>query len=100
MAQEMIEAAVAGLPAASASHLLLWGMLGQLPVAILGAAALRWLGTRVESAFAELGSIVPASAPLLLSSPVAVHVFAPERAVALRHSARSSIVKRGPPSSS
>ncbi len=84
----------------SAENLLLWGMVGQLPVAILGAAALRWLGTRVESALAELGSIVPASAPLLVTSPVAVHVFAPVHAVALGHATRTAIVKRGPPSSS
>ncbi len=100
MAQEVAEALVAGLPLPGAENLLLWGMVGQLPVAILGAAALRWLGTRVESALAELGSIVPASAPLLVTSPVAVHVFAPVHAVALGHATRTAIVKRGPPSSS
>lgn len=70
--QELIEVAVAALPADSAATLMLWGTVGQLPAAALLAAALRWLWTRVERAAAELRPVdltvrwvVPA-APLVL----------------------------------
>jgi hypothetical protein len=100
-AQEVIEHLVAGLPPDSASHLLLWGMVGQLPVALIGASALRWLGTRVEAALVQLGSVTAAATPALLTVPYAIHsVAAPERAVVASHSARARIVKRGPPTSS
>src|SRR5256885_215030 len=47
MAQEVAEAVAAGLPLPGAENLLLWGMLGQLPVALAGATILVWLGRRV-----------------------------------------------------
>ena len=99
--QEVTEHLIAGLPPDSASHLLLWGMAGQLPVAVIGASALRWLGTRVEAALVELGSVTPVAVPVLLTVPVAVH-HAPvaERALASSHAARAGVVKRGPPTSS
>src|SRR5690242_11749078 len=51
--QESIEMA-AGAPATSAPALLLWGSLGQLPVAVLAALALRWIAVRVAPAVASL----------------------------------------------
>jgi hypothetical protein len=99
MAQELTEALVAGLPAPGAEDLLLWGMLGQLPVALVGATAIVWLGRHVEAAIAELGAIAPASAPLLFTAPLALRPIALEDALATAHASRSRIVKRGPPTS-
>jgi hypothetical protein len=101
MGQEVAEAIAGGVPPDSASNLLLWGMVGQLPLALAGAAALRWLWTRVESAASELASIarvcLPAPAPAPLAA-VVIHDH--ERALLLAHAAGFSFVKRGPPPSS
>jgi hypothetical protein len=51
--QESVETA-AGAPATSAAALLLWGSLGQLPVAVLAALALRWIAVRVAPAISSL----------------------------------------------
>ena len=98
--QEVGEALVAGTRVTSVSHLLLWGTLGQLPVAVLAAAGLRWLLVRFESAVAEIGfalAAVPKHA-----SPIALVVSAwgqIERTLVLRPVAGASPAKRGPPSS-
>ncbi|HLZ95506.1 MAG TPA: hypothetical protein VKT20_09285 [Candidatus Dormibacteraeota bacterium] len=94
--QEVAESLAAGMAPAPASDLLLWGMLGQLPVALVGAASLRWLWTRVEAAAAVIADVVAAT------TPVATPVFVPtaaagEPALALIHASRSAQVKRGPP---
>lgn len=99
MAQEVAEALVAGLPLPGVENLLLWGMLGQLPVALAGATILIWLGRRVEAAIAALGSVAPATARLLFTAPVALRPIAVEGALAIAHASRSRIVKRGPPTS-
>jgi hypothetical protein len=105
MAQEVTEGVVAGVRSDSAINLLLWGTLGQLPVAVMGAAALRWLLGRVEAAAQTV-------AEAFLSTPsVATPVMVPARLVAItvghddwaalrRHQARAPFVKRGPPLSS
>ncbi|HTE83207.1 MAG TPA: hypothetical protein VK821_00560 [Dehalococcoidia bacterium] len=98
--QEMAEALVAGTSFGSAADLLLWGTLGQLPVAIIAASALRWLSTRVESAVVLIRDVVRAvlsiaSAP----APVAVRVYAaPDLALLVSRVAGSPMAKRGPPS--
>jgi len=51
--QETVEMA-AGAPATSAPALVLWGTVGQLPVAVLAAMVLRWLAVRVAPAVAEI----------------------------------------------
>lgn len=48
--QETVEALLGGAHVASAGELLLWGTIGQLPVAVVAAFALRWLAARVEPA--------------------------------------------------
>jgi MFS superfamily sulfate permease-like transporter len=63
--QESAEMA-AGAPVASAPALLLWGTVGQLPVALVAALVLRWLAVRVAPAVAEL--LAPA-APAILFVP-------------------------------
>ena len=101
MSQEVGEAIAGGVTPDSASNLLLWGMVGQLPVAVAAAAALRWLWTRVEAAASELASIARVSVPAPTPAPLAAVVVRDhERALLPAHAARVSFVKRGPPTSS
>lgn len=98
--QEVGEALVAGTPVSSVSNLLLWGTLGQLPVAVLAAAGLRWILVRFESAIAEIRFAL-AAVPKHTSS-IALVVVAwgqIERNRVLRPVAGASLAKRGPPSS-
>jgi hypothetical protein len=99
--QETAEALLAGTPVDSAPHLLLWGTLGQLPVAALAAVALGWLARRYESAVNDVRAALntgPTSQPLaVLAMPVWV---APGRAHLLSKVAGASLAKRGPPFSS
>jgi hypothetical protein len=100
-AQEVTEALIAGAPADSAPNLLLWGTLGQVPVAVIAATALRWLWTRVGAAAGELLSIARIQPPPMSPAPVAIRLFAgDDRALWLSHAAHSPCVKRGPPASS
>jgi len=54
LAQETLEAAACGAALPDIAGLLLWGCLGQLPVAVLAAVVVRWLTSSVEAAVAEL----------------------------------------------
>ena len=98
--QEVGEALVAGTPVISVSDVLLWGTLGQLPVAVLAAAGLRWILVRFESAIAEIG--IALAAVRKHPSPIALVVSAwgqIDRNLVLRPVAGASLAKRGPPSS-
>jgi hypothetical protein len=98
--QEVAEALVAGLPVGSVAGLLLWGTLGQLPVALVAAAGLRWILTRIEPAVSVLRVA-------LAMRPVRPHPFgavvlawpAPERELFFASVAGHAAPKRGPPSS-
>jgi len=97
--QEVVEALVAGAPVSSVADLLLWGTLGQLPVALVAAAGLRWLLASFEAAIAEI-RVALASIPKHLFSPA---IATPtgghtDRASVLRSVACASLAKRGPPS--
>ena len=97
-AQEAGEALAAGMSVDSAAHLLLWGTLGQLPVAIVAAAGVRWLLARFEGAVAEI-RIALASIPKQVS-PVAVAISVwghLDHDLGFRNESRSSPAKRGPP---
>jgi hypothetical protein len=95
--QETAESMAAGTAIATAPHLLLMGSVGQLPVAILGALALKWLLVRFESAVSEI-RVALASLPKPIS-PVAVVVSEWNHdVVAHRPNAGASHAKRGPPS--
>jgi hypothetical protein len=99
-AQEVGEAVVAGLPVDSATHLLLWGTLGQLPVALVVAAGLRWLLARFDDAVTRI-RFVPSSVRRNIA-PVAIAISAWRRLDAdllLEPMAGASLAKRGPPSS-
>lgn len=99
--QEVGEALVAGLPVDSAPHLVLWGTLGQLPVAALGAIAFGWFACRYEAAAQDLRAVLaaPPSAPALLALAIPV-TATPARALLLSQVAGASLGKRGPPTSS
>ncbi len=99
--QEITEALVAGWSVMSAPDLLLWGTLGQLPVAVIAASALRWLSARVESAVGLLRDVIRASLPMLpaLAPPAAPVYPAPDMALLISRVAGSSLAKRGPPTS-
>lgn len=99
--QEVVEAAIAGVPADSAAHLLLWGALGQLPIAAAAALALRWLLVRVGPAVHEIRRAL--SGLWLEPRPVPAVVVrfwrASNAALLLSRVAGASLIKRGPPSS-
>jgi hypothetical protein len=99
--QEVVEATVAGATAASAADLLLWGTLGQLPIAALAALALGWLSARVESAVGAIREAVGATATFVpLRAPLAVAANAAAGcALLMSRMVGSSLAKRGPPSS-
>lgn len=101
ISQEVGEAMLAGTAVDSAPHLLLWGTLGQLPVAAVAALALGWLRTRFESAVDDLRSAL--AVVQVPHAPVAVALALwPEldRALLLSQVAGGSLAKRGPPLSS
>jgi hypothetical protein len=96
--QELAEAAVAGVPPASVIVLLFWGTLGQLPVAMLGALALRWLLARLRSAVTEILTAIAAvrNGPTLIPAVVPV-AKGLQTVLLLSPVAGSSLAKRGPP---
>ena len=99
--QEVGEAALAGSAIDSAPHLILWGALGQLPVAVVGGIALGWLARRYEAAVDELRTVLgirPSTPPLLAA--VIPAWATPAGSLLLSQVAGSSLGKRGPPSSS
>ena len=96
-AQEVVEALVAGAQVASVADLLLWGTLGQLPIALVAAAGLRWLLARLESAITEI-RIALASTPAQLSvQGLAILLSSYTADLVLRSMAGASLAKRGPP---
>lgn len=99
--QEVGETLVAGLPVDSAPHLLLWGTLGQLPVAAMGAIAFGWLARRYDAAVQDLRAVLAArpSSPELLRVAIPVRAT-PARSLLLSQVAGASLGKRGPPPSS
>jgi hypothetical protein len=96
-AQEVGERMVAGVEVDSAAHLLLWGTLGQLPVAVVAAAGLRWLLARFESAVLRI-RLALASTPRYIPAAVVVSVWG-HVAQVFKPAGYLSLAKRGPPSS-
>ena len=96
--QESIEALAAGTQQPAVLDLLLWGALGQLPVAGAAAVALAWISTRLEGAFEavdiRLARLLPdlVAPRSLLLTPRPVRPSSP-----LPHCAPAALVKRGPP---
>lgn len=99
--QEVGEAALAGSAIDSAPHLILWGALGQLPVALIGALALGWLARHYESSVDDLRTVLATRPWSPRLTAVAIPVLATlDGALLLSQVAGTSLVKRGPPSSS
>src|SRR5487761_788689 len=73
--QEVAEAMAAGIAVASAPHLLLWGTLGQLPVAAIAAVGLRWLWTRFESAIDDVRAVLAIARVRIAPAAVAVALW-------------------------
>ena len=98
VAQEIGEGLVAGTTVASAPYLLMWGTLGQLPVAAIAAVALRWLWTTFELAIEDLRAVIRAvrapTIPLLLAPSVRPLA---DGALRLSQVVGGSLGKRGPP---
>jgi hypothetical protein len=97
--QETAEALLNGAPASSAAVLLLWGTVGQLPIAAVGALALRWLLARLHPALALLARYAPAFQLLPYTAAVVIFPVAAEMVPALDGLA-NGFNPRGPPSSS
>lgn len=97
--QEAGEAVVAGLPAGSVADLLLWGTLGQLPVALVAAAGLRWLLVRLEAAVLVIRLALAVPHPVLPVEAVVTPRPAPVLERFFASVAGRSAAKRGPPSS-
>jgi len=97
--QETLESLVAGMAVASAPHILRLGAVGQLPVAILGALALKWLLVRFESTVTAIRIALSSTRPS--AEPTAPTRLARRHAnqdLVLRPAAGPSLAKRGPPS--
>jgi hypothetical protein len=100
VAQEIAEALIASSSMGSAPDLMLWGTLGQLPIAAIGALAFRWLSARVEAAAGLIRGVVNATVTLRPSPLLPIPVYAAsDQALLTAHSAGSSLAKRGPPTS-
>lgn len=93
--QESLEMA-AGAPVVTAPALLLWGTLGQLPVAFVAALVLRWFAVRVIPAVA--GVLAPAPAAIRLA-PLTVPVVLCPAAIRIPVEDRlaRAFTRRGPP---
>jgi hypothetical protein len=99
-AQEIAEAVIAGSSMGTAPDLMLWGTLGQLPVAAIGALALRWLSARVETAVGQIRDVVGATITVRPAPSVAISTYAAsDQALLMSRVAGSPSAKRGPPTS-
>ena len=97
--QEVVEALVAGAPVASVADLLLWGTLGQLPVALVAAAGLRWLMARLEAALTQIRIALTSITRQVPSTWIAIPIWGHSgQAWILRSALGASLAKRGPPS--
>ena len=98
--QEVGESLIAGTPVDSVANFLLWGTFGQLPVALVAAAGLRWLMARLECAIDKI-RIALATIPWQVSWLGVVLPFWRHlnRDLVLLSPAGASLAKRGPPSS-
>lgn len=93
--QESLEMA-AGAPAVTAPALLLWGTVGQLPVAIVAALVLRWFAVRVAPAVA--GVLAPASAAIRIAPQTVALVVCPAPiTIPVEDPLVRTFTRRGPP---
>ena len=91
--QEVLEGSPAG-------ELFFWGMVGQLPVAIAGALALRWLLARLAPALGALTLRLESALQLLPLNTALLLWPAPVAVLGTTDRAAGPITRRGPPTSS
>ena len=96
-AQETIEALMAGTAVPSSTHLLLFGTLGQLPVALIAALALKWLATRFETALITLRHALATTSGAAEPAELVLLRWEAVPRLALAATCPSAYVKRGPP---
>ena len=98
-AQETVEAVASGAPSGTAADLILWGTVGQLPIAAVAAIALRWLLARVRPAIAEIRLLFAPIGRQLEPTVALVSIAAVQHEVPFSaRFAASSLSRRGPPS--
>lgn len=97
--QETAEALVSRAQAASAPDLVLWGTVGQLPVALVGAVALRWLLARLGPALAHIKVQLGAAFQLLPYAAAVVLLPVAAQPVPALDGLANTLSTRGPPSS-
>jgi hypothetical protein len=95
--QESVEAALAGATLPSAAHLVLFGSVGQIPVALVAALALKWLFIRFEAALDALRQAFPVEIPVRETFAVLLGRRTPFVQLALAEACPAAFVKRGPP---
>lgn len=96
--QETVESLLAGVTPEPAPSLLLWGMLGQLPAALAGAAVLRALWSTVAGAAEVVAGVVRTAADPSEPAPLVVAAVPHlEPVLAGFQHPRAGHVKRGPP---
>ena len=98
--QETAEAMAGGGHLGSAPALLLWGAVGQLPVALAVTLALRWLGARVRPALAAIRLSLAVTMDELAWTVSAPSVSFAVVSVARRDVLAAGFSRRGPPPSS
>lgn len=95
--QETAESLASGATV-SVPLILVWGTVGQLPVAAAGALALRWLLARLRPALAQFALLFEPSFQLLTESTALVAFPVATERVLATAPAPSALRRRGPPS--
>jgi hypothetical protein len=95
--QETVESIAAGAAIPTAPHLLLLGTVGQLPVAVVAALALKWVLVRVESAVLSLGTAVASTRIALATDPAVLLPRTLRLEPAVIEACPAVYIKRGPP---
>lgn len=96
--QETAEAAFSGAPPNSVEVLILWGTVGQLPVAVISALALRWLLVRLRPALLLLRSRFESAFQLLPYTSALVLVPVQTETAIASDGFANMLNPRGPPS--
>jgi hypothetical protein len=97
--QETAEAVFSGAPPNSVEVLILWGTVGQLPVAVIAALALRWLLVRLRPALLLLRSRFESAFQLLPYTSALVLVPVETETAIASDGFANMLNPRGPPSS-
>jgi hypothetical protein len=94
--QETVEAAAAQRPPLGVAQLLVWGVVGQLPVSVVAALVLSWLGARFEWAVVEVAAAAGAALAGRPALPP-VRQWRPARVAPRPPQAAGALTLRGPP---